>query len=173
MLRNDVTTSDLTVAQIAAHLQTWPWNITRELQKSDQGEPGRLTGYKVFNDGAGRGGQWRIPRTHYLTHLGIPPADREHLGADGLPELFIFEHPKRAVSDTTTAAQLLRVSSSLLAVMVRQQRLPHVGFGRSRYFTHNQLERTRVLLHESPVYRARLQDLPPGEVLDLSYRPGR
>lgn len=181
MLRNHVATTELTVTQIAAHLMTRSWNITRELQKSEAGEPGRLAGRKAFNDGPGRGGQWRIDRQRYLDHLGIPADQRgpgpdgnsDHLDADGLPRLYIFEHPRRPVSAAPTAAALLRLTPELLKVMVRQCRLPYVVFGRSWYLTHNQLERTRVLLHESPAYLAHLQDAPAGANLDISYRQPR
>lgn len=130
----------LAVRQIAAHLQTREWNITRELQLGERGHPGRLRGVKVQGESGtvGRGGQWRVDRDAYLDWLGIPEQDHAHLGADGLPELYL---------DTQVAARL-GLDLPLLRTIIRRHRLPYVSVGRSRYLTHNQLERLRVLLSE-------------------------
>lgn len=139
MLRND-DTSALTAGQIAAHLGVSTWNVARELRLGARGGRNRLRGTKQLGIGVGQGGQWRVKRKIYLTWLGIPAADRTHLGADGLPELIPF--PK--------AAGELGIPVTELADMVRRQRRPHIAFGRQRYLTHNQLGRIRVQLGEDP-----------------------
>ena len=133
-LRNSAT-ADLTVAQIAAHLQTKPYNVTYSLKRYERGEPNRLPGFRVFDDGPGRGGPWRVHRVSYLAFLSIPEEDQKtHLGPDGLPELILLP----------AAAVLLGISSQTLAAKVRRQRWPHIVFGRKSYLTHNQLARIRV-----------------------------
>lgn len=131
--------SPLTAGQIAAHLRVKVWNVTRELQLGRKHPTGRrLRGSKVLGEGVGSGGQWRVSRDTYLSWLQIPAEDRTHLGPDGLPELVPFGQ----------AAQELDFDLDLLQQMIRQERLPHIAFGRMRYLTHNQLERIRVLLNE-------------------------
>jgi len=131
----------LAVRQIAAHLNTRTWNITRELQLGETGQPGRLRGVKVQGEAGtvGRGGQWRVARSVYLDWLGIPEEDHAYLGADGLPELY----------PDTRVAELLDLDLKLLRVLIRQQRLPHVSVGRGRYLTHHQLARLRAMVAES------------------------
>jgi hypothetical protein len=138
MLRNGED-ADLTVSQIAAHLGVKTWNVTRELQLGKT-NPARLQGAKVLGArmGVGRGGQWRVKVKTYLDWLQIPEEDRTRLGPDGLPELIPFE----------MAAGRLGIAQPLLLPLVRQQRLAHIEFGRTRYFTHNQQERLSVLLKE-------------------------
>lgn len=140
MLQNAIWRT-LTVRQIAAHLNTRAWNITRELQLGDAGRPGRLRGVKVQGEAGtvGRGGQWRVDRQVYLDWLGIPEQDRAYLGADGLPELY----------PDTQAAELLGVQLPRLRTIIRQQRLPYVSVGRARYLTHHQLARLRDLPADS------------------------
>lgn len=131
----------LAVRQIAAHLDARAWNITRELQLGERGQLGRLRGVKVQGEAGtvGRGGQWRVARRDYLEWLGIPPEDHAHLGADGLPQLY---------RDTKVAA-MLGLDITLLRTLIRQQRLPYVSVGRSRYLTHNQLALVRSWLAEA------------------------
>jgi hypothetical protein len=128
----------LTAGQIAHHLGVPVWNVTYELQLGKKGQPGRLPGAKVLGRGVGRSGQWRVDRETYLNWLQIPSEDRTHLGPDGLPELITF----------AAAAQQLDLEEALLRTMIRQQRWPHIAFGRSRYLTHNQLGRIRVQINE-------------------------
>ncbi len=142
MLRNGEN-SPLTVGQIAAHLHTKDWNVTRELQIGLRdrlaGRPSRrLAGDKVLGEGVGAGGQWRVDRGIYLIWLGITPEDRAHLGPDGLPELIPF----------AAAAEKLGITEDELRRRVRAERRTHIAFGRMRYLTHNQLERLRVQLIE-------------------------
>jgi hypothetical protein len=137
MLRNGEG-SALTADQIAAHLGVRTWNVTRELQLFDKGQLHRMPGVKVLGRGVGRGGQWRVDREAYLNWLQIPTDDRGFLGADGLPELIRFD----------TAAARLGLDPAVLRTVIRQQRWPHIAFGRNRYLTHNQQERLRVLLFE-------------------------
>jgi hypothetical protein len=153
--------AELTVAQIAAHLQTPPWNITNDLQMHAAGKSGRLRGTKVYGQGAiGRGGQWRVALSDYLTRLQIPAEDvtaaqRGEPGAagpDGLPTLTRF----------ADAARTLQIPEALLQVMVRQNRWPHITFGRSKYLTHNQLRRISVLADEERwAARAAVRRLSP------------
>lgn len=135
--------SALTAGQIAAHLHTRIWNVTRELQLGIT-DPRRLQGHKVRGAGVGRSGQWRVDRQIYLSWLQIPVEDRTHLGRDGLPELIPFGR----------AAQDLDIDLDLFQTWIQQHRWPHIAFGRQRYLTHNQLDRTRVQLKE---------DLPGGD----------
>ncbi len=130
----------LSVAQIAAHLDTRPGNITRELTLGEAGHAGRLVGKKVTGPGIrGRAGQWRIDRTVYLNWLGVPAEDRGFLGADGLPRLY---------TEREAATELdLPVNAVRIAVVVNR-RVPYIATGRHRYLTHHQLERLRVLLAE-------------------------
>lgn len=143
--------ADLTVTQIAAHLHARPWTVTRDLQLGRDGEPGRLIGRKVFREGAGRGGQWRVVRADYFARLGISDEDTAWLGPDGLPELTPFPD----------AAASLGIPEELLNSLVRQCRWPHITFGRSRYLTHNQLERIRVLADDEQ-WASRLAARRPG-----------
>lgn len=137
----------LAVRQIAAHLNTRAWNITRELQLGEHGQPGRLRGVKVQGEAGtvGRGGQWRVDRSVYLDWLGIPEEDHAYLGPDGLPELY----------PDTKVAELLDLDLHLLRVLIRQQRLPNITVGRARYLTHNQLARLRALLADDQPRTAR------------------
>jgi hypothetical protein len=135
VLQNDET-ADLTTTQIAAHLHTKIWNVTRELQLGAQRKPGRLRGNRATNSGPGRGGPWVVNRQVYLNWLGIPEEDRNHLGPDKLPELIPLSQ----------AASALELPEEILRTMIRQARWPHVTFGRNRYLTHNQLDRIRVQL---------------------------
>jgi hypothetical protein len=144
--------SGLTVAQIAAHLGTRPWNVTRELQLTEKGITGRLQGYRVFDDGAGRGGQWRVSRIEYLDRLGIPTADRIGLGPDELPAL----HPIEDV------AIIVGTGLSALKKKIRQQRRPHITFGRRQYLTDSQLQQL-IVEHQPPAG-------PAGEVPPTIYR---
>lgn len=157
MLRNSED-ADLTVGQIAAHLGVKTWNVTRELQLG-KANPARLQGTKVLGArmGVGRGGQWRVKLKTYLDWLQIPKEDRTQLGPDGLPELISFE----------MAAGMLGIRPELLVPLVRQQRLPYIEFGRTRYFTHNQVARAAVLLKEdyqeaTPGRGPGRGDKPPG-----------
>jgi hypothetical protein len=137
MLRNGGT-GDLTVDQIAAHLGVKAWNVTRQLQLGLT-NPTRLRGRKVLGAGVGQSGQWRITRDDYLSFLQIPAEDRRgNLGPDGLPELIGFD----------AAQGRLPIDNTPLMILVRQQRWPHIVFGRKRYLTHNQMERIRVQLIE-------------------------
>lgn len=143
--------SPLTAGQIAAHLHTRIWNVTRDLQigRADRaaGRPTRrMPGEKVRGEGVGSGGQWRIDRQAYLTWLQIPVEDRDHLGPDGLPELVPFE----------LAAEQLSISELKLQELVQRGRHPHIAFGRKRYLTHNQLDRLRGQLAED------LREATPG-----------
>ncbi len=130
----------LDVRQIAQHLGTREWNITRELQLARKGEPGRLQGEKVTGvGGRGRGGQWRVDREVYLDWLGVPEEDRTHLGPDGLPLLY---------TDRAAATELdLPINAIRIAVLI-QRRVPYLAVGRHRFLTHNQLQRLRVALDE-------------------------
>lgn len=134
----------LTVGQIAAHLHTRDWNVTRELQLGQRDRlagrtTGRLRGNKVLGAGVGAGGQWRVDPEVYLSWLGVGAEDRaEHLGPDGLPELIPFAQ----------AAEKLGIPADELRHRVRVERHAHITFGRKRYLTHNQLERLRVQLIE-------------------------
>lgn len=134
--------SPLTAEQIAAHLHTKTWNVSRELRLGDRqkGSRPRLRGVKVLGEGVGAGGQWRVERDVYLTWLQIPAEDRGHLGPDGLPELVPF----------TRAAAKLGVAETDLRELVRTRRYPHIVFGRNRYLTHNQLEHISVQLIKDP-----------------------
>lgn len=136
MLRNDES-ADLTVAQIAAHLRTHPWNITRQLKLGAQGEPGRLTGTRTggIGSGSGRGGQWRVDRLTYYRWLGLVHEDLTHLGPDGLPELLTLDQ----------AARQEQMDALLLRVLI-QQRLRHIVVGRQTYLTHCQYQRLKQLL---------------------------
>lgn len=142
----------LTASQIAAHLGVPAWNVTRELQLAKT-QPHRLRGRKVLGEGVGRGGQWRVDRETYLQWLGIPREDRTNLAADGLPRLVTFEF----------AAGQLQTSPALMQTLIRQQRLPHIVFGRRRYLTHNQLAAIRVLLEKADDLPVR-QPVPAGLV---------
>lgn len=142
MLRNGVNTP-LTVGQIAAHLHTKDWNVTRELQLGMRDRLAgratrRLRGDKVLGEGVGAGGQWRVDRGVYLTWLGITDEDRIHVGPDGLPRLIPFPQ----------AAEKLGITDDELHHRVRTERRTHIAFGRMRYLTHNQLEHLRVQLIE-------------------------
>lgn len=129
----------LSVRQIAAHLRTKPWNVTNELSLGAKGERGRLRGEKKTGPGSrGAGGQWRVSRQAYLDWLGVPAEDRDALGDDGLPEL----------TTDTEAATRLGVPRGQLLLTVVQQHAAHLQVGWRRYFTHNQMERLRVLLAE-------------------------
>lgn len=144
MLRNAETTT-LTVAQIVAHLRTKPWNVTYELQRGHQNQPGRLRGDKPAGSGVGRGGQWRVQRENYFAWLGLATDDLTHLGPDGLPELRTL--PELAAD--------LAMPEESLKTMIRQHRLPHLTFGRQLYLTHRQQQRLRDLLAESYRSQAR------------------
>jgi hypothetical protein len=132
--------SPLNTAQIAAHLQVNPWNVTRELQLGRrQTNSGRLRGDKKTGTGlVGSGGQWRVDRQTYLNWLQVLLADRDHVGPDGLPELIPLTH----------AARQLDLSRENLGTLIRRQRWPHITFGRNRYLTRNQLERIRVQINK-------------------------
>jgi hypothetical protein len=131
--------SALDVRQIARHLGTRAWNITRELQLAAKGEPGRLQGTKVTGPGTrGRGGQWRVDRTAYLDWLGVPEQDRKAVGDDGLPLLY----------DEPAAAAELNLTSTALRRALLRLSVSHVMVGWRRYVTHNQLQRLRVALDE-------------------------
>jgi hypothetical protein len=137
----------LTAGQIAAHLQVQTWNVTRELKLGEEKEnTSRLRGRKVRGAGVGQGGQWRVDRQVYLDWLQIPEEDRTALGPDGLPELTTAED----------AAAQLRLAPAVLRAVLRQQRWPHIVFGRKRYLTHNQMERIRVQLDKD------LREATPG-----------
>lgn len=127
----------LSVRQIAAHLQTKPWNVTNELALGAKGQAGRLRGEKKPGPGRrGAGGQWRVSRDTYLSWLGIPAEDRDVLGEDGLPVLYPEE----------TAAAELGLNRDQLQRTLLRACIPHVMVGWRRYLTHTQMARLRVLL---------------------------
>ncbi len=130
----------LTAGQIAAHLRVKVWNVTRELQLG-RTQPHRLPGHKVLGKGVGQGGQWEVDRQVYLDWLQVPAEDQDHLGPDGLPELI-------GVAD---AAGKLGLPTAALLAFLRQRRIPHIAFGRQRYLTYRQLERTRDMLERDRV----------------------
>lgn len=132
--------STLTVRQIAQHLGTREWNVTHELSLGKQGHPGRLRGVKVrgVGGGVGRGGQWRVDREAYLSWLGVPEADRDDLGENGLPRLY---------PEAAAAAQLDLSEPQLRRALLRLS-APHLMVGWRRYLTRNQLAHLRVLLAE-------------------------
>lgn len=159
-LRNSGSVDQLTVAQIAAHLGGSTWRVTYELQLDAAGQAGRLHGFRVFNDGPGQRGQWRVLRTDYLARLQIPAEDRAHVGPDGLPVL----HPFAEV------AGKLSMPVDQLKTLVRQGRWPHIMFGRSMYLTHHQLRRIAEAVADSDKQLYPQQVASAREVLATIYR---